>query len=250
MVEVEQVFERVGELIASGQVLVGAGFNVLVIVIGVCVVVAVVVSGAVWRAHEALLDEGEERGVIADGVRDVLAFGEGRDGDEGDADSVLIEVGALGRVGTGGVGSEGGAERDGVVHAGVGVADEVGVALGAASGLQAGGRVGEIGALAGRDAVGIALAGLAGVGRADVVVGTAVLIVGDEDDGILPAGAVADGVDDLRDVGLAALDVGGRMLVVFKGRAGESEVGIDEGDLGERSGCGLGEKELQRQEVR
>ncbi|MDX6464857.1 MAG: hypothetical protein QOE55_8554 [Acidobacteriaceae bacterium] len=230
--------------------LVGAGFNVLVIVIGVCVVVAVVVSGAVWDAHEALLDEGQERGVIADGVRDVVALGEGRDGDEGNADSVLSEVGALGRVGAGGIGSEGRAERDGVVQAGVGVAEEVGVALGAASGLQAGGRVRSVGALAGRDAVGIGLAVLAGVGRADVVVGTAVLIVGDEDDGVLPAGAVADGIDDLGDVGLAALDVGGRMLVVFEGNAAESEVGIDEGDLGERSGCGLGEEESQWQEVR
>ena len=250
MVEVEQVFERVGELIASGQVLVGAGFNVLVIVIGVCVVVAIVVSGAVRRVHEALLDESEERGVIADGVRDVVAPGEGRDGDEGNADSVLIEVGALGRVGAGGIGSEGGAERDGVVQAGVGVADEVGVAFGPAAGLQAGGRVRSVGALAGRDAVGIGLAGLASVGGADVIVGTAVLIVGDEDDGILPAGAVADGVDDLRDVGLAALDVGGRMLVVFEGNAAESEVGIDEGDLGKGSGRGLGQEELQRQEVR
>jgi len=250
LVEVEQVFERVGELIAFGQVLVGAGLCVVPIVIGV----GVVVSGVVWSiaggAHEALLDEGEERGVIADGVRDVLALGEGRDGDEGNADSELIEVGALGRVGAGGIGGEGGAERDRVVQAGVGVAEEVGVALGAAAGLQAGGRVRSVGALAGRDTVGIGLTGLAGVGRTDVVVGTAVLIVGDEDDGILPAGAVADGVDDLRDVGLAALNVGRRMLVVFEGYAAESEVGIDEGDLGERSGCGLGEEELQRQDVR
>jgi hypothetical protein len=36
--------------------------------------------------------------------------------------------------------------------------------------------------------------------------------------------------------------VGGRMLVVFKGRAGESEVGIDEGDLGEGSRCSLARK--------
>ena len=49
---------------------------------------------------------------------------------------------------------------------------------------------------------------------------------------------------------LATLDVGGWVLVVFEGNAAESEVGIDEGDLGERSGCGLGEEELQRQEVR
>ena len=222
----------------------------LVIVIGVCVVVAVVVSGAVWDAHEALLDEGQKRGVIADGVRDVVALGEGRDGDEGNADSELIKVGALGRVGAGGIGSEGRAERDGVVQAGVGVAEEVGVALCAAAGLKAGGWVRKIGALSGRDAVGIALAGLGSVGRTDMVVGTAVLIVGDEDDGVLPTGAVADGVDDLRDVGLAALDVGGRMLVVFEGRAAESKVGIDEGDLGERSGCGLGEEERQGQEVR
>jgi len=152
---------------------------------------------AVGGAHEALLDKGEERGVIADGVRDVVALGEGRDCDEGNADSELIEVGALGRVGAGGIGGEGGAERDCVIQAGVGVAEKVGAAPGATAGLQAGGRVGEIGALAGRDAVGIALVGLRSVGRGDVVVETAVLIVGDEDDRILPAGAVADGVDDL-----------------------------------------------------
>ena len=187
--------------------------------------------------------------MIADGVRDVVALGEGRDGDEGNADSELIEVGALRRVGAGGIGGEGGAERDGVVQAGVGVAEEVGVALGPAAGLQAGGRVGEIGALAGRDAVGIALAGLRSMGRTDVVIETAVLIVGDEDDRILPVGAVADGIDDLGDVSLAALDVGGRMLVVFEGPAATSEVGIEEGDLRKRPRRSLGEKEFQRQEV-
>jgi hypothetical protein len=69
------------------------------------------------------MDDEIPRGVIADGVRDVVAFGEGRDGDEGNADSVLIKVDALGRVGAGGIGSEGRAERDGVVEAGVSVAD-------------------------------------------------------------------------------------------------------------------------------
>jgi hypothetical protein len=36
----------------------------------------------------------------------------------------------------------------------------------------------------------------------------------------------------------------------FQGSAAKSEVGIDEGDLGERSGRGLGEEESQGQDVR
>jgi len=70
---------------------VGVGVRVVPIVIEVPVVVLGILWGVVSAiaggAHETLFDESQERGVIADGVRDVVPLGEGRDGDEGNADS-------------------------------------------------------------------------------------------------------------------------------------------------------------------
>ena len=49
----------------------------------------------------------------------------------------------------------------------------------------------------------------------NVIIVTTVLVVSNDDDRILPERAVADGIYDLRDIGLSALDVSGRVLVVF-----------------------------------
>jgi hypothetical protein len=79
--------------------------------------------------------------MVADDVRDVVGFGERRYGDEGDAHAELIKVGAFGGVRASGVGGHLGTELFGVLDAGVGGADEVVGALGAASGLFTGWRV-------------------------------------------------------------------------------------------------------------
>jgi hypothetical protein len=168
----------------------------------------------------------------------------------GNPDSELIEVSALRGVGAGWISGQGGAERDRVLQAGVGVASEVGVAVCSAARLQAGRHVRKIGALPGRDTVWIAPAALASMGWTDMVIGTAVLIVGNENYRILPVGAIPNGIDHLRDVSLAAQDVGRRMFVIFKSPAAESKVGIDEGKLRKRPRRGLGKKEIQRQEAR
>jgi hypothetical protein len=49
----------------------------------------------------------------------------------------------------------------------------------------------------------------------NVIVVATMLVVSDDDDRILPERAATDGIYDLRDIGLPALDVGGRVLVVF-----------------------------------
>lgn len=59
------------------------------------------------------------------------------------------------------------------------------------------------------------------------------LIVNNEDDRVFPEGPVADGVHDLGDMILSALDVGGRMLVVFEGVPFDAEIWIYERHLGQ-----------------
>ena len=83
-----------------------------------------------------------------------------------------------------------------------------------------------------------------------MIVEAAVFVIGKKDDGIFPTGAVTHGVNYLRDVCLAALNVGGRMLIIFCGGAGQAEIGVDEGDGGQRAGCGLGQESSEREEVR
>src|ERR1700719_3531538 len=77
-----------------------------------------------------------------------------------------------------------------------------------------------------------------------MVIKATVLVVGDEDDRILPVGSAPDRIDDTRDECLAALDVFGRMLVVPR---------VEEGHLRQGRGagksCGDGEKVLDRPEV-
>jgi hypothetical protein len=49
----------------------------------------------------------------------------------------------------------------------------------------------------------------------NVIIVTTMLVVSDDDDRVLPERAIADGIYDLRDLGLSALDVRWRVLVVF-----------------------------------
>src|SRR5260221_368130 len=82
----------------------------------------------------------------------------------------------------------------GILAAGVGLAEEIARAFRAAAGLQARGDVGEVLALARRHAIGRALAALGCARRPHMVEEAAMLVIGEEDDGVLPMRAVADGV--------------------------------------------------------
>jgi len=68
-----------------------------------------------------------------------------------------------------------------------------------------------------------------------MIVEPAVLVIGDEDDRILPVGSVADGIDHSRDEHLAALNVGGGVIVIL---IRPTETGIDENYLRQFSGTG------------
>src|SRR5207253_2019372 len=84
------------------------------------------------------------------------------------------------------------------------------------------------------DPVGIAPPSLLRLGRRDVVVEPAVLIVREEENRIVPAAARPQRRDDVRYEGLAQPDVGGRMFVGFDSRDAESR--IDERDGGQGAG--------------
>lgn len=74
VLEVKQVFERIGVLIASSQM-------------RPHVVVPIAVRFVFLHAQESLLDQRQERSVVANGVRDVVRLGERRDGQEWNAHS-------------------------------------------------------------------------------------------------------------------------------------------------------------------
>src|ERR1035437_1202127 len=154
--------------------------------------------------EEALFDEGQHRGVIADHVRDVMRLREGRDHDERNPEAELIEIGALRRVWRG-FWSE--CRADGLD---VALAE---VALRATAWQQARRRTGQVFAQTRIDAVGIEGSALRGGRRRYVIIESAVLVVGQEDDRVLPVGSVADGPDDLRGDVFTGADVPGRVFI-------------------------------------
>src|SRR6266436_4512236 len=116
-----------------------------------------------------------------------MAFREWRHHDEGHPEAQLIEVGAEVPIRSAGREARADALR-------VRRTEE---AVCAASALRARGRVGGIGALTRTDAVGGPRSALRSSRWRDVIVEAAVLVVGDEEDRALPAGAVAQGADHL-----------------------------------------------------
>jgi len=85
--------------------------------------------------------------------------------------------------------------------------------------------------------------------RRDVIVETAVFVIRDEDNRILPAHAVAYGVHYRRYKVLAFSNVGRRMLIVLGGRSeNKPEVRIDERNGWQRAGRGLRKKRGDRQD--
>src|SRR5882762_739315 len=198
-VEVEQVLERRGVSVAPGQVQAPLAVLVLLLVL------------AVAAAQEPLLDERQHRGVVRHLVRDVAGPRKRRYGNEGHPEPELIEVGAERRVrsGRGEAGADG--RRLELAYD----------ALLPAAGALARRRARCVGALARIDAVRIARSALSRPGRRDVIVEATVLVVGEEEDRVLPAAARPEGCDDLRDECLPEADVRGRMLVGL--HAGDAE---------------------------
>ena len=165
-------------------------------------------------AQEALLEERQKGRVVADGVRYVVRLGEGRYGDERHAEPILIEGRTIVRVRT--KRREPGTERQRVE-----LAD-------GAVGARARHRVGCVGTLAREDPVGRPCVALARARRSHVVVGAAVLVVGDEHDRVFPVRTASHRPDHVRDEELPGADVARWVLVEL--HATEAEGRIDEGD--------------------
>ena len=149
--------------------------------------------------QESLLDERQQRRVIADGVRHVMRLGEWRHRDERHPEAELIEVGTARRIGarlsgTGRPTSDSEAWTDGgrirLATSTRTTKRSVHRTLRTAAGLLAGRRVREILALTGVDAVGIQGAPLRSWSRGNVIIEAAVLVVRDEEDRVLPVRAV------------------------------------------------------------
>src|SRR5882672_4438384 len=158
-----------------------------------------------------------------------MLFGKRRNRNERNPEAELIKAGALIWKWAGRVSGKSGAKGFFRVQA-----DR---AVRAAAQLGAGGRVGKIGALSHSDSVGSARATLRRTRRFHMVVRSAVLVVGNQDDRVLPVGTVAHCINHLRDEGLASLDVRWRMLIVLGlVAAEEAEIGIDKRHLREWAG--------------
>src|ERR1044071_1310675 len=155
--------------------------------------------------------------MVAHSVRYVVRLGKRRDGDEWHPEPKLIEAGALVREGV--CGGKAGAKSFFDIQADGAVCS--------ATRLLAGRRIRKVGAQPRHDSIGRTLAALAGPRRTPMIVRASVLVIGKEDDGILPVRAIAHGVDHLRNEGLAALDIGRRVLVILCGSSKKTEAGID-----------------------
>ena len=171
-----------------------------------------------------------------------MRLGKRRNGEERDAQAQLVEAGALSGIRPSRVRREGGAEQLRILHAGVVRAEGIHRTFRPAARQFAGRGVGQVGALSGRDSIRCPCPALMGCGRGHMVVKAAVLVIHDEDYRILPAYTVANRVDHLRNKCLSALDVGGRMFVVFGRFARQPEIGIHKRDFRKRPSRDVGEK--------
>src|SRR5579883_2419112 len=156
-----------------------------------------------------------------------MGLRERRYGHERYANSELIERRAVVRVGAGRIGRKFRTQLACIDHRCIRCAKRVAAAFGSATWFQARGRIGQILALTGGDSVRCASASLRCSGRRGMVVKSAMLVVGDEYDGIFPEGTIAHRANRLRYPCLAALDVCRRMLVVLRGSPSQAKVGID-----------------------
>src|SRR5215467_1905841 len=100
-------------------------------------------------------------------------------------------------------------------------------ALRASARLLAGRRVGSVGTTSGHDSIRRPLASLPRSRWGNVIVRATMLVVSDEDDGVLPERTIANRVHHLRNERLASLDIGGRMLVILELDAEQTKVRIN-----------------------
>src|SRR5215472_38470 len=107
-------------------------------------------------------------------MRHIVLLGERRNSQEGYSEAKLVKVRARGRERPGGIRAQRWAQTDGAA-----LTDS---ALCAPTGLQTRGRIGEVGALAGTDAVRVRLVPLSRTRRRHMIVRAAVFVVSDEDD--------------------------------------------------------------------
>src|ERR1700680_2201612 len=119
-------------------------------------------------------------------MRNVVALGERRDGYEWDAYTELIKVRTVCRIWPCGIGSHRGAQLLCILHTGVRRAYGIAGTLRTSSGLLARRRIGQIFALAWIDAIRIESAVLRRCGRGGMIVKAAVLVIGQEDNGVFP----------------------------------------------------------------
>ena len=96
MIEVEQILQRIGKLIAACEV-----------------------QSYVINRQKAALDQRQQRRMIADAVRDVAGFRERGNCNEWKTGTQLIEIGALRRIRTGWIGSQRRAEQFRIGDAGI-----------------------------------------------------------------------------------------------------------------------------------
>ncbi len=89
--------------------------------------------------------------------------------------------------------------------------------------------------------------------RRYVIIITAVLVIRDEDDRILPERPVAHSIHDLRNERLSSLYVRRRVLIVFELPSEQAEIGINKCHLRQRTNAWysprLRQKHLKRQEM-
>ena len=75
-------------------------------------------------------------------------------------------------------------------------------------------------------------------------------IVGQEDNGVFPARTIANGIDHLGYVSLAALNVDGRMFVILGRGSRQAKVRIDKGHRRQVANGSLGKESCQRKKMR
>src|SRR5258708_11745086 len=188
--------------------------------------------------------------MIANRVRNIVGFRKRRNRHKGNADPELIEVGTSCRIWTRRVRRKFRAKQYRIFYAGVRRAHRITGAFRATPRLFTCRWIRKVGALPRGNSVRRQSVILRRRRRRCVIVEAAVLIVGEEDYGVLPVRTVANCVDYLRNVGLASLYIRWWMLIVFERRSGQTKIWIDKRDRGQQSQCGLDKKSGKGQEVR
>ena len=155
MIEVEQILQRIGKLIAIGEV-----------------------QAYVINRQKAALDQRQQRRMIANAVRNVARFRERGNCNEWKAGTQLIKIGALQRIRTSWIGSQRRAEQFCIHDAGIDGAYEIRGTFCASTWLLAGRRIGEIGALSGSNSIRRQGSALLGLRRFGMIVESAVIVVG------------------------------------------------------------------------